>query len=292
MFNPLPVQARCAYYDVPWVPYLVFDGKYRDWPGDFSSWLRATFDSLLTIPSPVRINLSQYPSQAWDSVFVSFDVVAEGLIPVGPRTTDIAVFLAVTEEGHRYPYPVGKWRYAFRDFVPGSAGQPITLEQGDSLHFDWSYRIDPVYNQDQIFTNIFVQLTDTLWVMEGDPPHAVVVNEVTMLQAASAKVLDVASVPRGESHAQVWLGQNAPNPFTANTRIAYELNRSGAVRLSVYTPAGRLVARLVDGYLEPGSYSASWDGCDASGREVASGMYYYRLDAGDTSHTGRMVLLK
>ena len=279
---------------MPWVPYLVFDGRNIEDTGDFSVWLRATFDSLLAIPSPVRINLSQYPSQAWDSVFVSFDVVAEGLIPVGPRTTGIDVFLAVTEENHRYPYPVGKWRYAFRDFVPGSAGYPVTLAKGDSLHFDWAYRLDPVYNKEQIFTNVFVQVTDTLWVWIDAPPpgHMEIWNQATMLQAASARVLDVASVPRGKSHAQVWLGRNAPNPFTAKTRIAYELNRSGAVRLSVYTPAGRLVTRLVDGYLEPGSYSASWDGRDASGSEVASGMYYYRLDAGDVSHTGRMVLLK
>jgi hypothetical protein len=279
---------------VPWVPYLVFDGRNIEDTGDFSVWLRATFDSLLAIPAPVRINLSQYPSQAWDSVFVSFDVVAEGLIPVGPRTTDISVFLAVTEENHRYPYPVGKWRYAFRDFVPGSAGYPVTLAKGDSLHFDWAYRVDPVYNKEQIFTNIFVQVTDTLWVWidEPLPGHMEIWNQATVLQAASARVLDVASVPPGDTNAHVWLGQSAPNPFTANTRIAYELNRSGAVRLSVYTPTGRLVARLVDGYLEPGHYSASWDGRDASGREVTSGMYYYRLDAGETSHTGRMVLLK
>jgi len=177
---------------VPWVPYLVFDGKNIEDTGDFSIWLRASFDSLLKVPSPVRINLSQYPSQDWDSVYVSFDVVAVDPIPIGPKTAGIAVFLAVTEENHRYPYPVGKWRYAFRDFVPGSAGCPVTLAQGDSLHFDWAYRVDPVYNKEQIFTNIFVQLTDTI----------AAVNEVTMLQAASARVVDVASVTPGETRAR------------------------------------------------------------------------------------------
>jgi hypothetical protein len=276
------------------VPDFRFDGKYILDSGDFSAWLKATFDSLAAIPSPVRINLSQYPSQDWDSVYVSFDVVAVDPIPKGPRWTGDAVFLAVTEEGHRYPYPVGKWRYAFRDMLPTGAGQPISFQQGDSLHFDWSYRVDPVYNKEQIFTNIFVQVTDTLWTWVDTPPpgHMEILNDVTMLQAASARVVDVASVTPGETPARVWLGQNAPNPFNTNTRIAYQLNRSGAVCLSVYTPTGRLVTRLVDKYLEPGSYSASWNGRDASGRKAGSGMYYYRLDVGGDSHTGRMVLLK
>jgi hypothetical protein len=281
---------------VGWVPWLVFDGKYdaRQDTEDPATWLRTAFDSLLAVPSPIRINLSQLRRAAWDSVDVSFDVVAVDPLPIGPRTTGISVFLAVTEEGHRYPFPTLKWRYAFRDFVPGSVGYPVTLAQGDSLHFDWSYKVDPIYNKDQIFTNIFVQLTDTLMVWVDDPPpgHMEVVNQATMLQAASARVLDVASVPPGATQAFLWLGQNAPNPFTSDTRIAYELGQAGAVRLEVYTPTGRLVTTLVDKYLEPGPYSAAWDGRDSAGHAAGSGVYYYQLDARGMHRSGRMVLLK
>ena len=293
VFNPVPVQDRVAYYDVGWAPYPVLDGWYdARWENmDFSQWLRADLDSLLAVPSPVRINLHQYPSKDWDSVYVSFDIIAEGDIPKTPHTTGVAAFVAVTEENHRYPYPFGKWRYAFRDFPSTSSGFPIELSKGDSLHFDCAYRIDPVYNLDQIFTNIFVQVTDTTWVKPDTlPPY--MVNHATMLQANCARVVDMASVPPPKTPAMVWLGQNAPNPFSSNTRIAYQLSHAGSVRLSVFTATGQLVTNLVNTHLEPGSYSAAWDGRDAAGHQVGSGMYYYKLDVDDASRTGRMVLLK
>jgi hypothetical protein len=276
VFKPQPVQAKVSYYHVPWLPFFMVDGQFIDDVGDFSTWLRATLDSMLTIDSPVRINLEQYPSQDWDSVYVSFDVVAVGSIAgAAPR-----VYLAVTEEYHEYPDPVGGWRYAFRDFIPGSSGYAVTLEMGDSLHFDWKYPVNSAYDPDAVVTNIFVQDYTTKLVF----------------QAKSARVAELASVAPGDTPggttARTWLGQNAPNPFTGETTIAYMLDRAGRVRLSVYAPTGRLVANLVDGYVQPGSYAATWSGQDRFGREVGSGVYYYCLETANGSRSGRMVILK
>jgi hypothetical protein len=88
------------------------------------------------------------------------------------------------------------------------------------------------------------------------------------------------------------LGQNVPNPFNPTTRIAFDLSRSEAVELVVYDVAGRRVASLLRGVLEPGAHSVTWDGRADDGTPVASGVYRYELqsDSGRTSR--RMTLLK
>jgi len=88
------------------------------------------------------------------------------------------------------------------------------------------------------------------------------------------------------------LAQNFPNPFNPSTSIAFELARRERVMLRVYDVRGRLVQTLVDEALAAGAHTASWSGVDASGQAVASGVYYYQLDAGPASLTRRMVLLK
>jgi len=92
--------------------------------------------------------------------------------------------------------------------------------------------------------------------------------------------------------ASVALLGNSPNPFAAETRIAYDVSHGTRIQLSIYAPTGRHVADLVNGFTEPGSYVARWDGRDSTGRESASGIYYYRLTAGGETLGGKMILLK
>jgi hypothetical protein len=88
------------------------------------------------------------------------------------------------------------------------------------------------------------------------------------------------------------LSQNVPNPFNPVTRIRYELGRTAHVTLSVYDVAGRMVRQLENGSVPPGIYTAVWDGTNENGAAVSSGIYFYRLQAGDFSHTRKMLLLK
>lgn len=88
------------------------------------------------------------------------------------------------------------------------------------------------------------------------------------------------------------LGSNYPNPFNAGTVIPYTLARSTQVELAVYDVLGRRVRTLVDRFETPGRHQVAWDGTDAAGRELASGMYFYRLTAGDVTKSRQMVLLK
>jgi hypothetical protein len=88
------------------------------------------------------------------------------------------------------------------------------------------------------------------------------------------------------------LNQNYPNPFNAGTVITYTLSQDGEVKLDVYNILGRLVTSLVNGFQSAGMQNANWDGTDLSGRPVASGIYFYRLAAGNAVESRKMTLMK
>ena len=88
------------------------------------------------------------------------------------------------------------------------------------------------------------------------------------------------------------LSQNFPNPFNVSTTIAFDLPVQGKVDLSIYSLDGQRICSLVDEVRHAGSYSVVWDGKDEAGHAVASGVYFYRLRAGDFVSTKRMVVLK
>ncbi|HUV29704.1 MAG TPA: T9SS type A sorting domain-containing protein [Acidobacteriota bacterium] len=83
------------------------------------------------------------------------------------------------------------------------------------------------------------------------------------------------------------LEQNHPNPFNPTTNVSFGLPVASEVRLRVYNTLGQQVATLVDGRLEAGVHTVAWDAS-----HVASGVYLYRLEAGDFVQTKKMVLLK
>jgi predicted outer membrane repeat protein len=88
------------------------------------------------------------------------------------------------------------------------------------------------------------------------------------------------------------LFQNYPNPFNPETQIKYDLPVSGNVTLSVYNVLGQRVRVLADGFQEAGHKSVIWDGKDNQGREAASGIYFYKIEAENYQMTKKMVLLK
>ena len=105
----------------------------------------------------------------------------------------------------------------------------------------------------------------------------------------SSNALGKASLPRAFS-----LAQNFPNPFNPSTTITYTIPEGGPVwvSLNVFNTRGSLVRRLIDKLQALGTYTVAWDGTDSSGHKVASGVYFYRMQAGEFVQTRKMVLLK
>ncbi len=88
------------------------------------------------------------------------------------------------------------------------------------------------------------------------------------------------------------LKQNVPNPFNPRTTIAFDLPKPMAVSLTVYDAGGRRVRDLAGGEREEGRHEVVWDGTDGRGESVASGVYFYVLQAGSERLTGKMVLMR
>ena len=98
---------------------------------------------------------------------------------------------------------------------------------------------------------------------------------------------DQSGVPR-----EFALDPNYPNPFNSSTTIRYRLGEPGRVRLEIFDVQGQKVKTLADGDVGPGVYQVEWDGTDASGKPVATGVYLARLQKGTALLVHKMLLLK
>jgi hypothetical protein len=88
------------------------------------------------------------------------------------------------------------------------------------------------------------------------------------------------------------VAQNYPNPFNTSTEISFSLPISGDISLEIYDIMGNRVKTLVEEYRAAGSYKVIWDGNNDSGEKAASGLYLYKLKAGDQVITKKMIMLK
>ena len=88
------------------------------------------------------------------------------------------------------------------------------------------------------------------------------------------------------------LYQNNPNPFNALTKISFGLAKEGYVSLSIFDATGRKVRTLVNQNLKPDNYNFTWDGKDNRNKNLARGVYFYRLQAEDFKDTKKTILLK
>jgi hypothetical protein len=95
-----------------------------------------------------------------------------------------------------------------------------------------------------------------------------------------------------EVPAEFSLSQNYPNPFNPSTTIRYSLPKSTHTVVAVYDMLGTRVRTLVNSLQNAGEHSVTWDGRDDRAQQVASGVYFYRLDAGKLRTQKKMVLLR
>jgi len=88
------------------------------------------------------------------------------------------------------------------------------------------------------------------------------------------------------------LHPNYPNPFNPATVIMFDVPVRTEVSLKVFNVRGQLVNTLISEELPPGTHHVRWNGTNNDGRPVASGVYFYRMDAEDYQKTQKMILLK
>jgi len=172
-------------------------------------------------------------------------------------------------------------------------GEPTTSIRDDAIHFIWEDINHVVNTSDRkpIVVYHFEILDDLSDETEIEIYHTEVVN-------ASGQSYNVAitngRVTRSGSSAknvvlpdEYRLDQNRPNPFNPATEINFGLPKTGHVELIIYNITGQKVITLIDKQLNAGFHKAIWDADQA-----ASGVYLYRIKAGDFIDTKKMVLLK
>lgn len=138
----------------------------------------------------------------------------------------------------------------------------------------------------------------------NDPETAEILEELGLnvmflstdstLTATVEREVDLPSAAKAGSTlpAEYSLSQNYPNPFNPNTQIDFTLPQSENVRLDIYNMNGQLVRTLVDRTMTAGTHTVEWDGLANDGGKVSSGVYLYRLTAGDWTDSKKMSLVK
>ena len=96
----------------------------------------------------------------------------------------------------------------------------------------------------------------------------------------------------GVAPARFHLGLSDPNPFNGTTLIRYETPRDTHVRMAVYNVLGQRVRLLVDESMTSGQHTARWDGTNDAGRQLASGVYLYRLESLGRAANRKVLLLR
>ena len=102
----------------------------------------------------------------------------------------------------------------------------------------------------------------------------------------------LATMTVGQVPAKFALDQNYPNPFNPSTTIKYQIAEPTKVTIAIYSIDGQLVNTLVSDTKDAGYYSVVWNGTNSFGKQVASGMYIYRIDAGNFVSTKKLMLMK
>ena len=131
--------------------------------------------------------------------------------------------------------------------------------------------------------------SDWLFAAVADKIYRITPADTVVIKALNPLSIDEAPSPIPQVFA---LQQNYPNPFNPATNIAFDLPVGNWVTLTVYDLLGREVKTLVNEQKTPGRYLVKWDGTNSAGIPAASGVYLYRLKAGEFVQTRKMLLMR
>jgi hypothetical protein len=270
-------------------------------------WLQVNYDVIWTgcwsrgvVCMEAGANGSQNLDDAsWGGVF-DRDVRDSGAIMIGAGTPTGRVAESFTNYGSRMDahawgsqivttgygdlYNGGTLQTRYTAGFSGTSGaSPMVTGSGLCLQgialANLSYVLDPITLRG-IITDTGIANLGTRYI--GPRPD---------LGAASAAVLQLADAPEGAG-AIAWRVQSAPNPFQSRAEIRFDAPQAGRALLTIYDASGRKIRTLLDGAVGAGPQRLQWDGTDESGRDLGSGVYFYRLDADGNRSTGRVQKLR
>ena len=234
-------------------------------------------------------------------------VKVEGATPLNyPATPDPATPVAkvvASAAADEHVYPTNQWMGIYGQLLTDGESAPsgtvvdVVDEAGHiaawaEVHHEGAYGYLPIYLDDPTSArDEGADVGEWLTVrVDGEPTkYRVQWTEFGDLVNLDMEVKSASASGLPQEFA---LRQNYPNPFNPATTITYQLPSEEAVSLSVYNPAGQKIRQLVRDVQQAGVHSVLWDGRDDAQISVASGYYFYRLEAGDFQQTQKLLLLK
>jgi hypothetical protein len=185
-----------------------------------------------------------------------------------------------------------------RSYSSGTSEDYATIKYDPNGDTAWTIRYDgPANSNDEAYA-LIVDNSSNIYVTGSSRGSGTGYDYCTIKYAQTGSgVKDEAGSE--EKPSEFALSQNYPNPFNPITTIPFQVKslklgvgRPVHTTLTIYNIRGQKVRTLVDADKVPGEYKVLWDGKDDSGKDVASGVYFYQLKVGDFSEPKKMLLLK
>ncbi len=273
---------RNAYYGISGYPTGIFDGLLAYVGGSNTTSVFPSYFPLYEQRAPIKtpIALSMYGTN--DELNYAVTVQINKLANLAYQ--NLVLHFAITESNIQYSWQgQTEMNFVNRDMIPGLSGTPVNLKDAPLgiMNVPLNFSIGSTWDMFYCELVAFVQNLDT--------------KEV--LQTFKVALLDLPTDPVSGSDPAVpglkteLLG-NFPNPFNPETTLRYSLKEAGQVSLEIYNAKGQKVKTLVNDRKTAGIQNETWNGTDDHNQPVASGIYYFKLNAGKYSSTKKMILMK
>jgi len=270
---------RISYYGISGYPTAVFDGVIKFIGGSNN---QSMFDYYLPIFQERDIinsafTIDMFGENNGNDYDLTLVVDKVATIPWDNMVLHVALTESEIPESW---YGQDHLNFVERTMMPNSSGTTLDFTSDDHLEIPLNF----TFNNSWVYGNCelvaFIQNMDNKEILQGTKKA---LPDLTPLAVDD----DYAELPLVTE-----LKGNYPNPFNPSTAVNFSISAASDVTLEIFNVMGQKVKTLVKGSLDAGEHSVEWNGRDDSGNGVSSGVYFYKLTAGDYSKTSKMLMLK
>lgn len=257
---------RTKYYNVGSVPSVIINGKATNILGDEQK-LKDFVSSEKEILSAIKLNVMGNISGGKYISTVNIEVLG-GMAPGNYKLQ-----VGITESDLSFDAPNGEkhFTWVLRNLYPSETGTPVDIATENKITKVIECDLDASWKEDNLELFAFIQNDDTKEILQAAKIQPLTdVDEI------------ISDIPEKYS-----LEQNYPNPFNPSTSISYQIVETVNVHLVVYDILGRKIKTLVNEVKEPGHYKVTFEA-----ENFASGIYFYKLQAGDFTDIKKMSFIK